>query len=352
MSSNGGFAQITTTLSTAASYLLDDPMASFISKPLSDEIELYHHHFSHHHHHHHLDSSSEIDHSVSAPQLPAQSSVILIVNEDGTTSTAAIKTLSDENTGPCLMVNDEHDDSHRLVSKNNTHEEVTGNEGLTHSPQSHNPYKSASSNHNEGEAEDAADEEEEEQQHEQVNPNKYRQFVSASSSIVPTMTNVEDVFLLLSQKIAKYCQILTDLTNCEVFYKAQLPISEQKSPATTTTAVGQQLTEQTEAKRSSSAYKPKNVVNKNIRSLYWGTHKMLFQHSHGDGLKYEKRNGDSLIKIANRSLSNDITSLIEELLNMNEPTSSSCATTMITKTDSTTNSGSKKQQPSGKKLKN
>lgn len=41
----------------------------------------------------------------------------------------------------------------------------------------------------------------------------------APSSIVPTLTNVDEIFHLLSQKIAKYCQILADLTNCEVFYK-------------------------------------------------------------------------------------------------------------------------------------
>lgn len=42
------------------------------------------------------------------------------------------------------------------------------------------------------------------------------------SSIVPTLTNVDEIFHLLSQKIAKYCQILADLTNCEVFYKVTI----------------------------------------------------------------------------------------------------------------------------------
>ena len=42
---------------------------------------------------------------------------------------------------------------------------------------------------------------------------------TSPSPIVPTLTNVDEIFHLLSQKIAKYCQILADLTNCEVFYK-------------------------------------------------------------------------------------------------------------------------------------
>lgn len=48
--------------------------------------------------------------------------------------------------------------------------------------------------------------------------------VIPSSSIVPTLTNVDEIFHLLSQKIAKYCQILADLTNCEVFYKVLNPL--------------------------------------------------------------------------------------------------------------------------------
>lgn len=120
-----------------------------------------------------------------------------------------------------------------------------------------------------------------------------------SMSIVPALSNVEDIFNILSRKIAKYCQILSDLTNCEVFYKAQLPVNPVNHK---------------EPKTQPSKYKPKNVVNKNIRSLYWGTNKMLFEHSHGQGLRYQKFNGDSLIKIGCRSLNGDLSSLIEELL--------------------------------------
>ena len=50
--------------------------------------------------------------------------------------------------------------------------------------------------------------------------------VIPSSSIVPTLTNVDEIFHLLSQKIAKYCQILADLTNCEVFYKVSICIND------------------------------------------------------------------------------------------------------------------------------
>ncbi len=42
---------------------------------------------------------------------------------------------------------------------------------------------------------------------------------------------------------------------------------------------------------------------------------MLFQYSHNHGLKYDKSGGDSLIKINQRSISNDVTNLIEEILN-------------------------------------
>lgn len=42
---------------------------------------------------------------------------------------------------------------------------------------------------------------------------------------------------------------------------------------------------------------------------------MLFQYSHNQGLKYDKSGGDSLIKINQRSISNDVTNLIEEILN-------------------------------------
>ena len=42
---------------------------------------------------------------------------------------------------------------------------------------------------------------------------------------------------------------------------------------------------------------------------------MLFQYSHNQGLKFDKNGGDSLIKITQRSLSNDVNNLVEEILN-------------------------------------
>ena len=89
-----------------------------------------------------------------------------------------------------------------------------------------------------------------------------------------TPTNADEIFQILSQKIAKYCQILSDLTNCEVFFKSNL---------------------------------------NNNRSLYWGTYKMMFNYTH-QGLQYDRN--DSLIKISGRSLSSDIANIVEELLNV------------------------------------
>lgn len=117
--------------------------------------------------------------------------------------------------------------------------------------------------------------------------------IAIEGSVVPTLSNVDEIFQLLSHKIAKYCQILADLTNCEVFYKAQLP-SNESIPAST--------------KKSKSS-------NDRIKSLYWGTHKMLFQFSHNQGIKFDKANGDCLIKVNQRSLSSDVNNLIEEILN-------------------------------------
>jgi hypothetical protein len=99
------------------------------------------------------------------------------------------------------------------------------------------------------------------------------EITSNGNSIKTTHTNADEIFQILSQKISKYCQILSDLTNCEVFFKSNL----------------------------------------NSRSLYWGTYKMMFNYSH-QGLQYDRN--DSLIKISGRSLSNDISNIVEELLNV------------------------------------
>jgi hypothetical protein len=53
-----------------------------------------------------------------------------------------------------------------------------------------------------------------------------------TTNTVPTINNVNQIFQLISLKIAKYCQALTDLTNCEVFYKAELPLETTKSTET------------------------------------------------------------------------------------------------------------------------
>lgn len=116
-----------------------------------------------------------------------------------------------------------------------------------------------------------------------------------SSPIVPTMNNVDEIFQLFSQKIAKYCQVLSDLTNCEVFYKAQLPANSKPSNG---------------AIKSTSKKKTRQS-----KTLYWGTHKMLFEYSHNDGIRYDKLGGDSLIKIHQRSIISNVHDLIEEILN-------------------------------------
>lgn len=84
-------------------------------------------------------------------------------------------------------------------------------------------------------------------------------------------SNADEIYQLLSQRIAKYCQVLADLTNCEVFFKSTL----------------------------------------NQRSLYWGTYKMMFNYTH-QGLQYDRN--EALIKISSRSLSADVNNIVEELL--------------------------------------
>jgi hypothetical protein len=124
----------------------------------------------------------------------------------------------------------------------------------------------------------------------------------ASINSVPTITNVDDIFNLLSKKIAKYCQVLADLTNCEVFYKAQLPAKEPFNDKAAAVA------------KNSKKYSIENDANR-ARSLYWGTHQMLFEHSHTNGIRLDKSGLDCLIRINQRLLSTDMNDLIEEVLN-------------------------------------
>ena len=119
----------------------------------------------------------------------------------------------------------------------------------------------------------------------------------ATSLIVPDLKNVEEIFQLLSQKIAKYCQVLADLTNCEVFYKAQLP-DVPKPPEPN--------------KRKKSTYVKRNKRLNDGRTLYWGTYRMLFEYSHNQGIIFDK-DRDCLIKI-NRSHMTHLNHLIEEIL--------------------------------------
>ena len=126
-------------------------------------------------------------------------------------------------------------------------------------------------------------------------------------SAVPALSNVDDIFEVLSTKIAKYCQVLADLTNCEVFFKAQLPQNLTNFAAHSLSSFN--------CDQSSDKDESKKKINLNKRSVYWGTHHMLFQHSHNQGLKYDKSAGDSLIKIAQRSFPNDVNNLIDEVLN-------------------------------------
>ena len=131
-----------------------------------------------------------------------------------------------------------------------------------------------------------------------------------SSVIVPTISKVDDIFEILTNKIAKYCQVLSDLTNCEVFFKAQLP--QQLSKATSSVLHSYNFDQ-------SNSKKQKNVeendqLNIIKRSVYWGTHRMLFHHSHSQGIRYDKNAGDSLIKLIAHSFSNNADDLVEEIL--------------------------------------
>jgi hypothetical protein len=124
--------------------------------------------------------------------------------------------------------------------------------------------------------------------------------------IVPTLNHVDDIFEILSNKIAKYCQVLADLTNCEVFFKAQLP---QLLSRTNTNVLTSHLDLQTQKYNAENGQ-----LNSIKRSVYWGTNKMLFAHSHSQGIRFDKNVGDSLIKIMHHSFLNDADDLVDEIL--------------------------------------
>jgi hypothetical protein len=267
----------------------------FLIDPSQSSIDYHDHHA--HQNNQYLNTNSHTNISEQQQQQPFQlfhfhndhdidpvhsnQSVIMIVDED---CSSTIKNVTH---------NQSHvSNNHMLANSNNSYQELSANSSQTslNSREQINTPKTQLNNF-------------------AFYPNSNNNATNSMNTIVPAISNGEEVFQLLSHKIAKYCQILSDLTNCEVFYKAQLPLNSSNN------------NNNAGNKTSYSKYKPKKIVNKNIKSLYWGTHKMLFEFSHGNGIKYERINGDSLIKIGNRSLSSDINSLIEELLN--EPNKSS-----------------------------
>lgn len=143
-------------------------------------------------------------------------------------------------------------------------------------------------------------------------------------STVPKLANDEQIFELLCKKIAKYCQLLAKLTSCEVFYKAELArntkskqrrIFEEDNEGETRSALtDEETTSRTRPKR----YKPKNVRNPNVRSLYWGTNRLLYEFTHERGIRFEKTNGDALIDVAELGSSvaiENIEMLIDEIVN-------------------------------------
>ncbi len=131
-----------------------------------------------------------------------------------------------------------------------------------------------------------------------------------TSVIVPTISKVDEIFEILTNKIAKYCQVLSDLTNCEVFFKAQLP--QQLSKATSSVLHSYNF-DQFNLKKQKNV-EENDQLNIIKRSVYWGTHRMLFHHSHSQGIRYDKNAGDSLIKLITHSFSNNADDLVEEIL--------------------------------------
>ena len=268
---------------------------------LSDDLPFEMHSHSpdqHHHHHHHHQQQQQQPQSLSAPTAPAASAAATGKQRRQSNSTSPSSKSSSKSTP-----------NHAGGSKKTINTEAA--KAPSSSPSSSSPSSSSSSSS------------------------------SSSLPIVPTMSNVDEIFHLVSQKIATYCQVLADLTNCEVFYKAQLsaapssvketaPHSHQprnangKSSSSSSNQSKAATTKKNNASCNSSV--PNGNGNKQHhkqqqqqqqqqrRSLYWGTHQMLFDYSHNQGLRYDKT-ADSLIRIDQRSLTNDVHDLIEEILN-------------------------------------
>lgn len=156
--------------------------------------------------------------------------------------------------------------------------------------------------------------------------------VDKSPSTVPALTNVDEIFYVLSQKIAKYCQILSDLTNCEVFYKAHLPITSNSVHSSSSPASDNS----TNNKSKKSKQTPSNKNRSQQRSLYWGTHQMLFHFSHEKGIRFDKSAGDSLIKLNHRSISMDVNKLIDEILHAPLATTTNSSTDVASTSNAVT----------------
>lgn len=143
-------------------------------------------------------------------------------------------------------------------------------------------------------------------------------------SAVPKLANDEQVFESLCKKIAKYCQLLSKLTSCEVFYKAELTLSSQsgvnQSAADNSddlAAVSAAATLGSSSRTRPKRYQPKKARNPNVRSLYWGTDRLVRDFTHDRGIRFERLNGDSLISIepALAISVENIESIIDEIVN-------------------------------------
>lgn len=158
-----------------------------------------------------------------------------------------------------------------------------------------------------------------------------------SSGLGPTMTTVpklandEQIFEHLCKKIAKYCQLLSKLTNCDAFFKAELALESvdletashgkqrrgAEAHSTTTSSRG------LEASRTRPMPRCKKMrPYVNMRSLYWGTNRLLHDYTHEPGIRFERSNGDALIYVERDLLANveNIQAIIDEIVT--EPNSS------------------------------
>lgn len=143
--------------------------------------------------------------------------------------------------------------------------------------------------------------------------------LSPPESTVPKLANDEQIFELLCKKIAKYCQLLAKLTSCEVFYKAELTRNSSNPSRCSKQHLidDDQRTGDSTSRTRPKRYQPKNIRNPNVRSLYWGTNRLLYEFSHERGIRFEKAQGDSLIDVEHGTsvAVENIESIIDEIVN-------------------------------------